>query len=69
MSAFLTTVPPLPNVIDYSIRGSYMLLFGAWSATLAVIVTGSAILYGVSEMKRDWLVTVRVKSARSSADR
>lgn len=60
MSAFLTTAPPLPDVFNYSIRGSYMLLFGAWSTTLAVIVIGSAILYAVSEMKRDWLVTVRV---------
>ena len=58
MAALLTTTPPLPDIINYNLRGSYILLFGAWAATLAVVITGSAILYALTEIKREWLVTV-----------
>ncbi|KAJ3537692.1 hypothetical protein NM688_g6640 [Phlebia brevispora] len=62
MAAFVTTTPPLPNLLNYNLRGPYILMFYSFSSTLAVIVVSSAILYALSEMKRDWFVNSFVKT-------
>lgn len=62
MASFVTTEPPLPHIINYNIRGAYHLLLYAFSGTLSVIIIGSAILYAMSEMKRDWVMNVSLQS-------
>ncbi len=62
MASFVTTEPPLPHIINYNIRGAYHLLLYAFSGTLSVIIIGSAILYAMSEMKRDWVMNVCLQS-------
>lgn len=58
-SAFITTVPPLVNVVNYNNRGSYILLCASYRWTLGGLVVGSTIVYIGYHAKREWFWKVR----------
>ncbi|KAF7798522.1 hypothetical protein EIP86_009743 [Pleurotus ostreatoroseus] len=54
MAAFITTTPPVGSVIDYNIRGPYVLLFVSFGATLGGLIVGSAVIYVITKAERKW---------------
>ncbi|KAF9031732.1 hypothetical protein BDP27DRAFT_1530431 [Rhodocollybia butyracea] len=48
LATWITTAPPLTNVLNYRERGSYICLLVAFGGTWGGIVRGSATMYGTS---------------------
>ncbi|KAJ3537690.1 hypothetical protein NM688_g6642 [Phlebia brevispora] len=62
LAAFLSTTPPLPNILNYNLRVTYLFMCHAFAATIAVTIVSSAILYALTEARRDWFVDSLGKS-------
>lgn len=70
ISAFVTTVTPLPGLFNYTTRGIYILFVLAFGLSLGGVVVGSAVIYVTSKVRHTWFLKVRsaVVAAKRSSD-
>ncbi|KIP07286.1 hypothetical protein PHLGIDRAFT_425579 [Phlebiopsis gigantea 11061_1 CR5-6] len=60
--AFVTTIPPLPNILNYTERGPYLCLFVSWGLSLGTLIVGSAIMFVVSKCEPSWFQRTHMNS-------
>ena len=59
IAAFVTTPPPVPPVLDYNARGTYMFLLLSFGLNLGGVIVGSAIIYVQPKADRTCFLQVR----------
>ncbi|THU90447.1 hypothetical protein K435DRAFT_676063 [Dendrothele bispora CBS 962.96] len=62
-TAFITTVPPVPQVINYTERGPFLCLLLSFGLNLGGLVVGSALLWAIAKAKIQWFCNVMMGSA------
>lgn len=58
-AAFITTTPPLVDILNYNKRGTYLCLLISFALSLGTLIVGSAIMFVVSKCDRKWFLEVR----------
>ncbi|KAJ3553416.1 hypothetical protein NM688_g3622 [Phlebia brevispora] len=53
-AAFITTTAPLVMVINYNLRGPYILLLLSFGVTLGGLIVGSAVAYVLTKADKSW---------------
>jgi hypothetical protein len=61
-AAFMTTPPPLTNLLNYNIRGVYALTLLAYALLLGGLVVGSSITFVLSKCTSKWFVRVCISN-------
>ena len=61
--AFVTSVPPRTDVLDYTIRGPYICLIASFGVILGGIIVGCTVLFVLNMLTREWTRDVRSLSS------
>lgn len=57
-AAFATTTPPVGHILNYNIRGAYLMVLLSLGLTIGGLIVASAVIYVMYEAQREWFSKV-----------